>query len=46
MGCEIVLKGAIYLTAEEANLRLLTNVMSYLIGLKGLTGYPGHLPKQ
>lgn len=41
---ELVLKGAIYLTAEEENLRLLTNVMSYLIGLTGLTGYPGHLP--
>lgn len=44
MGGEIVLKGAIYLTAEEENLHLLTKVMSYLIGLTGLTGYPGHLP--
>lgn len=46
MGWEIFRKEAIYLTAEEANLGLLTNVMSYLIGLTGLTGYPGHLPKQ
>ena len=44
-GGEIFLKGTVYLIGEEANLRLLTNAMSCLIDLTGLTACPEHIPQ-